>query len=681
MEKYLLLMYDRPGEPIFVPKGEDKISFDIPINYVPEKYQGVASHILNRFCNEAQTSVPVKEISIPDLSIPLALNRRDAFSLYIPSHQKMAEHLINLFLGMRTVEDLVSFAAYCRDRINIRMFIYCLTVAILHRTDTNYLPIPSLLEVFPSDFIDSGFFVDIKEEANIVPSGSRVPIEIPLDWTATDVDPEHRVAYWREDVGVNLHHWHWHVIYPFAGPSVVVNKDRRGELFYYFHRQMMARYNTERLSNNIGRTRALTNLREPLKEGYYPKLDQVVASRVYPSRSPNMVMSDVQRSKDRLSMLLSDLERWRDVLYEVIKTRQIRNDKGRVIQLDDVKGIDILGNMVESSILSPNSALYGNLHNSGHVILSLVHDPDNRYLESFGVMADDKTAMRDPIFYVWHQFIDDIFVRFKDSLTPYTLEQLNFPGVKVVDIRVSVPRDNPNILNTHWTKSDVELSHGLDFVPRGSILVRLQHLNHDDFSYSFVVSNTNNREVVGTLRVFMAPKHDEKGQLLPFNEQRKLMIEMDRFITRLRRGQNVITRRSTESSLTIPFEVTFRDLNKPVDQTSKDFNYCGCGWPQHMLLPRGTTQGYPMELFVMITNYDLDRVNQADPVGCTNSVSFCGLRDRKYPDTRAMGFPFDRMGRQGVKTLSEFLTPNMKLQQVTVRFNDVIKPRQRKDVP
>ena len=48
--------------------------------------------------------------------------------------------------------------------------------------------------------------------------------------------------------------------------------------------------------------------------------------------------------------------------------------------LDDNTGIDVLGNMVESSILSPNRQLYGNLHNMGHVFISFVHDPEHKYL-------------------------------------------------------------------------------------------------------------------------------------------------------------------------------------------------------------------------------------------------------------------------------------------------------------
>ena len=81
----------------------------------------------------------------------------------------------------------------------------------------------------------------------------------------------------------------------------------------------------------------------------------------------------------------------------------------------------------------------------------------------------------------------------------------------------------------------------------------------------------------------------------------------------MRRGQNTITRNSVESAVTIPFEATFRnvDQNRPDTDNlaaSDEFNFCGCGWPQHMLVPKGTQQGYPMDLFVMVSNYQNDRV-------------------------------------------------------------------------
>jgi tyrosinase len=88
--------------------------------------------------------------------------------------------------------------------------------------------------------------------------------------------------------------------------------------------------------------------------------------------------------------------------------------------------IDTLGNMIEaSSVLTPHRTLYGDLHNLGHVAISLCHDPDQRHLETFGVMGDSATAMRDPIFYRWHAFINDMFVEFKNTQPRYTVADVN----------------------------------------------------------------------------------------------------------------------------------------------------------------------------------------------------------------------------------------------------------------
>lgn len=52
------------------------------------------------------------------------------------------------------------------------------------------------------------------------------------------------------------------------------------------------------------------------------------------------------------------------------------------IILDEHTGIDILVNLVESSILSVNTQLYGDLHNMGHFMSAFIHDPDGRNLVS-----------------------------------------------------------------------------------------------------------------------------------------------------------------------------------------------------------------------------------------------------------------------------------------------------------
>lgn len=64
---------------------------------------------------------------------------------------------------------------------------------------------------------------------------------------------------------------------------------------------------------------------------------------------------------------------------------------------------------------------------------------------------------------------------------------------------------------------------------------------------------------------------------------------------------------------------------------------------------------------------------------CDDASSYCGLRDSKYPDKQAMGFPFDRLPRANVQTTQQFLTPNMKLQDMVIRFTDrVVAPIQQR---
>jgi len=79
-------------------------------------------------------------------------------------------------------------------------------------------------------------------------------------------------------------------------------------------------------------------------------------------------------------------------------------------------------------------------------------------------------------------------------------------------------------------------------------------------------------------------------------------------------GANSISRASLQSTVTIPFEQTFRNLEngRPSDNASAnlqdDFNFCGCGWPHHMLIPRGSPEGFPSVLLVMISDAKTDWV-------------------------------------------------------------------------
>lgn len=141
----------------------------------------------------------------------------------------------------------------------------------------------------------------------------------------------------------------------------------------------------------------------------------------------------------------------------------------------------------------------------------------------------------------------------------------------------------------------------------------------------------------------------------------------------VKQGYNTIKRNSTQSTVTIPFERTFRDLdtNRPTgEEDLAQFNFCGCGWPQHLLIPKGTAEGMLCELFVMISNYDDDKVEQNIEGACNDAGSYCGIKDKLYPDRRSMGYPFDRLPREGVSTLEKFLTSNMRVTNITINFKE-----------
>lgn len=105
--------------------------------------------------------------------------------------------------------------------------------------------------------------------------------------------------------------------------------------------------------------------------------------------------------------------------------------RGENVLLTEKDGIDVLGNLMEASILSPNFNLYGDLHNYMHIFLSFIHDPDHRYLESFSPIGDPAVTMRDPVFYRLHAWVEYVFRLYKKTLPPYTVAQLNYPGVNV----------------------------------------------------------------------------------------------------------------------------------------------------------------------------------------------------------------------------------------------------------
>lgn len=79
---------------------------------------------------------------------------------------------------MRNIDELQSAALYTRERVNPYLFNYALSVALLHRPDTQNLDLPTLIQSFPEKFVDSQIYAKTREESYIVPQDQRVSYTI-----------------------------------------------------------------------------------------------------------------------------------------------------------------------------------------------------------------------------------------------------------------------------------------------------------------------------------------------------------------------------------------------------------------------------------------------------------------------------------------------------------------------
>jgi hypothetical protein len=531
--------------------------------------------------------------------------------------------------------------------------------------------------------------------------------------------------YWREDALANEHHQHWHDVYPYRGLppadirswldttptstqiailtaldptqdwsqlvpgaareqiaslfSQVVQSgavaelspelyrtmfrlnDRQGELFFYMHEQMLARYDAELLSHRLDRVEAFgpDQWNHPIPEGH----------------RPTGLVGFKQRDPDRQlpSAEIATLRRLAGEITEALDNRQLRGPSGSTVEIDRTR----LGEVVEAAapqLRDVDLASYPGLHGQGHVAVAELSSGGD------GVMASTLTAIRDQIFWRWHKYIDDLSARWQDEQSPYDfadapsvvvrndLVATDAPAWSSPDIILCRATDlppgvDPSVVGeqlfggTNWdvdfTERDAAAAgHQLSTIRelrtsmsrRTVDAMKVDYLSHTPFSYFLRVENLAASEQRITIRLFLAPAE--------IADDRRAWIEMDKFVVELAASaRTVIHRRDVESSVVKrpaePDPSNVRPGGGDPDETA----YCDCGWPYTLLLPRGTSEGMEFRLMVICTDAAIDHV--AMPGDC-GSMSYCGAVDR-YPDFRDMGYPFNRRFGDGVSALADRL--------------------------
>ena len=322
----------------------------------------------------------------------------------------------------------------------------------------------------------------------------------------------------------------------------------------------------------------------------------------------------------------------------------------------------------------------------GHLLLACMNDP--RGTTPPGVMIDTATAIRDPVFYRWHKHVDDIAARLEARQAPHDFSDgpdvllrkgegaagspdiiLCFtdaiPGADDPDFdgaafgegafggdAWSAPADGDlatDELQTMMLQRPLRLSDGST--------ADITYLDQRPFAYFLRVQNRADGDQDVTVRIFLVTE--------AMAGERNMWVELDKFPQTLPGSAKRVVYRPTALSSVIKKPATKPPgpLERPSqDPDEDDENYCDCGWPYNLLLPRGTREGMPFRLLVMLTDWSLDEVRDDGQCG---SMSYCGARD-KYPDRRGMGYPFDRPMPAGLSSLTA--RDNVATRNVTIRW-------------
>ena len=526
---------------------------------------------------------------------------------------------------------------------------YLSRIALYKHPKTKNLIYPPMFQVIPEFFFS---LHKLRESRGS--SGDKIPPQSPPN----DLDPESKLNWWREHVEISEHHANWHVYYPYKTISFEENK-RRGELFAYMHQQMVARYDFERFA--VGLPPVVSYgpgiyWDKPLPEGYHLNLLN------FSARPANMSIPD-RIVLDGTQYVMKDMELHKERLLDAIARKEFLKPCGKRVP---IKSIDCLGSTVEANEDTVNRDYYGNLHNMGHVVISMMNDPDERYGIEKGPMIQDYTSARDPVFYRWHKFIDDLFDEYRVGQNPHRLNDLEMKlehntslNVKKVSI-MTMPDDNRNVakdfLYTKMTKQKItvywaEGAKGPAHTEKTD--VDYQTLEHIPFHYHFTIELTrtlfdpsekldDDYTYKLMFRVFMAPQ----TQVTDLNQRRRHFIELDSFVHEVKWDSSQpygpqtfeIIRKSKDSTVAMLPYPTVEDIadGKLGDPTS----YCGCGWPLNLLIPRGTAAGMKADLFVLVTDWEKDAYDK--DAEFTGNAAYCGKSGKPYPDTKPMGYPFDR---------------------------------------
>lgn len=243
------------------------------------------------------------------------LPKDKVFSIFYEHLREETIALFNIFYYAKDFDTFYKVAASSRVYVNPGQFLYVFYIAVLQRPDTQGIILPAPYEMYPELFLN----IDVMNKLNYVKDqeGIQFPTQ-SMDYGLVKENgkyvfysnysssfifnsQEQKLAYFTEDIGLNSYYYWFHAQLPFwlNGDKFGPFKERRGEIYYFFYKQLLNRYYFERLTNGLGPISEFSWF-SPIPTGYYPLL----ATSSYPFvQRPDFYNVDVEENYENIQFV------------------------------------------------------------------------------------------------------------------------------------------------------------------------------------------------------------------------------------------------------------------------------------------------------------------------------------------------------------------------------------------
>ncbi|XP_044272349.1 arylphorin subunit alpha-like [Tribolium madens] len=578
------------------------------------------------------------------------LHRGEIFSVFHKEHLYQAIALFKLFYYANTYETFYHTAVWARNHVNEGMYLYAVSVALVHRPDTYYYALPPIYEVYPYYFYSTEVIQEAQYYKQLYRGADGAKYNdqtIYANYSGyyLNLHPEQALSYFTEDVGVNSFYYYYNLYYPFwmSGEEFNLKYDNRGEVFYYMYQQILARYYLERLSNGFGEIDHF-NWEVPFETGYYPNLCYPNGLQ-FPSRPNYAHLYEYfynygqKYGYNKYAYSYTFVKDYERRIRDVIDSGYVYTKSGDKVDLFSHEGLNILGNLVEGNPDSPYYHYYGAYHVFARHLLGYSFQPLTYRKVYPSALEHFETSMRDPAFYQLYKKLITYFFRYKaQHYKYYTEHDLAFEGVEVKNVEF-------DRLVTYFDYYFADISSAVYVTPEEfvqdsfKVQVAQHRLNYKPFTYKIYVDSSVDTDAV--VKVFFGPKYDEYGRYINLTENWMNFVQFDHFVYKLKSGQNVITRNSREifnymHDRTSYYQLYQKAMGVSDDEHRGSYHHTQFwfGFPQRFYLPKGTYGGFPYQFYVFVTKH-VPYKNQKSEVPVVGS-------GYQYVDGYPMGYPFDR---------------------------------------